>query len=159
MNTKAKALTVILKPLVLLLSISNVYAHELWNMKEGTAWVLGNSTQCTVIEYNYPIDFASEIPEPAEISSQKFKWPQKTEAQKEACEKLKAAAKSVKSWRVAVNKAYPTRPVKNIQTWEVVKGVRANVGDDCGKEVKPYNSRYSYREILINNRIYAVICE
>ena len=159
MNTKTKALTVSLKLLFILLSINNVFAHELWNTKNGTSWIIGTQNECLIVEYRRQIDFAPDKPELITETNKNFNWPLMTAEQKAACDALKQAATPIKIWKVAANRSYTTRPVREIQTWLKVDGVRAIIGSECGKEVKPYNSRYSYREIIINNKTYAVICE
>ena len=166
MNIKTNGMALAVAFGLLLASLSSIgNAHDLWTSQHENTQYLGNANQCTAIKFfTSGVIVAEETPKPAQEMADKYAWPPKYGKDKDRCDELKAAAGAlpVKIWRVAVNPRYPdnkTRPVKNIIEWKTLKTPRAIIGETCGKEVKYYNSRYSYREIVINTVVFAVICE
>jgi len=133
---------------------STVGACELHLSKQGTSLIVNTASQCVSFDTKSTITFAGDTPESLTLASKKYNYPQEGTSCSDAIKFV-----NVKIWKVAVNKTYPDRPVKDILTWTTAKGIRASIGLVCGKELKPYNARYSWREILINNTTYAVVCE
>ena len=146
--------------IVLVLGLQNVsIASDLWVSQKADKGFIGTSDSCVVVTFINGQVYAPTKPVKRDEAAKQYAWKVRNGSEQAGCDEIKQAAKPVKVWKVAVNRDYLTRSVKDILTWQTVKGVRVPVGAICGKEVRPYNSRYSYREVTVDGKIYAVICE
>lgn len=126
----------VIKFILLLLVISPLQAHDLWNVKSGNDWLITNGSICIVHEYDKEITHASIIPTRLSVSIANYDWQALTPSQKIACDNLMQA--TITTVLKAVPIASGTRPTRDITATTYTK-IRVPDTSLCeGVKVKHY---------------------